>query len=304
LTAAKNNKRNSVKLLLPESILAMATRNEFLIDMCYALVVTNIPFNKLHSTPFINFLRKYVNQNIPDESTLRKNYLKICFESTLTKIREKLTNNFIYIMVNEITDSRGLYICSLTVGILHPEIMPTLFLISCKELEKTNYETVSRFVNDSLTEFFRDTYVSRQNSAIYQRCRTIYDKNWRALKIFYSNMIHITCVAYGLNDFKMFLKASHRITTYKNFIDFRLHLEPVIMRWGTWLDTALFYSENFSKFKDLVSNQEDNAQSVKKIKTILSTTSIISDLAFTRSHLSHLLNYITQLEEQNLTLNY
>jgi len=136
MTAAKKNKRNPVQMLIPETTSAMASRNEFLTDMCYALVATNIPFNKLQSTPFKNFLQKYVNQNIPDESTLRKNYLKICFESTLTKIREKLTNNFIYIMVDETTDSRGLYICSLIVGILHPEIMPTSFLISCKELKK------------------------------------------------------------------------------------------------------------------------------------------------------------------------
>jgi hypothetical protein len=46
---------------------------EFLTDMCFALVATNIPFNKLQSTPFKNFLQKYVSQNIPDESTLRKN---------------------------------------------------------------------------------------------------------------------------------------------------------------------------------------------------------------------------------------
>jgi len=78
MTAAKKNKRNPVQMLILETTSVMASRNEFLIDMYYALVATNIPFNKLQSTPFKNFLRKYVNQNIPDESTLRKMYLKIC----------------------------------------------------------------------------------------------------------------------------------------------------------------------------------------------------------------------------------
>lgn len=59
-------------------------------------------------------------------------------------------------MADETTDSRGSYICSLIVGILHSEIKPNPFLISYKELPKTNYETVSRFVNDNLTEFFKD----------------------------------------------------------------------------------------------------------------------------------------------------
>jgi len=30
--------------------------------------------------------------------------------------------------------------------------MSTPFLIACKEMEKTNYETISRFVNDTLTD--------------------------------------------------------------------------------------------------------------------------------------------------------
>jgi len=115
-------------------------------------------------------------------------------------------------------------------------------------------------------------------------------KTGGALKIFYSNMIHITCVIHGLNRVaekvrdifpginklvnngkKMFLKAPHRITAYKNCMDCRLPPEPVITRWGTWLETALFYSENFSKFKELVSNIEDDAQSVQKVKSNLST---------------------------------
>jgi len=62
---------------------------------------------------------------------------------------------------------------------------------------------------------------------------------------------------------------------------------------STWLEAALFYSENVSKFKELVSNIEDDAQSVQKVKSILSTTSIISDLIFIRSHLSELPNSIT-----------
>ncbi|KAL4108044.1 hypothetical protein QTP88_018301 [Uroleucon formosanum] len=102
----------------------------------------------------------------------------------------------------------------------------------------------------------------------------------------------------------MFLKAPHRITAYKNCMDCRLPPELVITRWGTWLEAALFYSENFSKFKELVSNIEDDAQSVQKVKFILSTTPIISDLTFIRSHLSELPNSITKLEKQNSTLNY
>lgn len=71
----------------------------------------------------------------------------------------------------------------------------------------------------------------------------------------------------------MFLQAPHHIAPYKNVIDCRLLPESVIMGWQTWLETVLFYLENLAKFKELISNLEDDTQSVKKIKIILNTIS-------------------------------
>lgn len=48
-------------------------KNNFSLDLCNALTSSNIPFHKLNNRNFRSFLQKYcVNQNIPDESTLRK----------------------------------------------------------------------------------------------------------------------------------------------------------------------------------------------------------------------------------------
>lgn len=44
--------------------------------------------------------------------------------------------------------------------------------------------------------------------------------------------------------------------------------------------------------------------SIKKVKSILSTIFIVSDVSFIRSHLSQLPNSITNLKKQNSTLNY
>ncbi|CAI6359604.1 unnamed protein product [Macrosiphum euphorbiae] len=63
-------------------------------------------------------------------------------------------------------------------------------------------------------------------------------------------------------------------------------------------------SERMAKNIEYLSNIEDDSQSVKKVKSILSATSIISDLTFIRSHLSEFPNSITKLEKQNSTLNY
>jgi len=39
--------------------------------------------------------------------------------------------------------------------------------------------------------------------------------------------------------------------------------EPIITRWGTWLDAALFYANNFEKFKNVIESLTDDALSVE-----------------------------------------
>jgi hypothetical protein len=62
--------------------------NVFNEDLSAALVVSNIPRNKLQIPEFKNFLKKYTGKHIPDECTLRKNYLGPCYDNVIIAIRE------------------------------------------------------------------------------------------------------------------------------------------------------------------------------------------------------------------------
>jgi len=55
-------------------------------DLCHALLFANIPMQKLQNEEFKNFLEKYTNKIIPDESTLRKGYVFQCYIDTIEKI--------------------------------------------------------------------------------------------------------------------------------------------------------------------------------------------------------------------------
>jgi len=45
--------------------------------------------------------------------------------------------------------------------------------------------------------------------------------------------------------------------------------EPIINRWGTWLAAVKYYSNDFEKNKDVISNLDsDNAISIAKAKDI------------------------------------
>ena len=85
-------------------------QEEFNKDLCQALVASNIPLNKLNNLNFKLFLKKYCELNIPDESTLRKRFVDLCYADTISNIKQIIGNNYIYIVVDETTDNCGRYI--------------------------------------------------------------------------------------------------------------------------------------------------------------------------------------------------
>ncbi|CAH2012208.1 unnamed protein product [Acanthoscelides obtectus] len=57
------------------------SKNEFYFDLCNSMVQSNIPWNNLEQPAFRKFLEKYCNRHIPNESTLRNNYLKKFYQN-------------------------------------------------------------------------------------------------------------------------------------------------------------------------------------------------------------------------------
>lgn len=80
--------------------------------------------------------------------------------------------------------------------------------------------------------------------------------------------------------------------------------EPIITRWGTWINAALYYVDHFDKVAKFV-NQLDSteAQCIRKAQFSLSNARIKIDLAFIKSHFECIPNAIKQLEAQGLSLS-
>lgn len=93
----------------------------------------------------------------------------------------------------------------------------------------------------------------------------------RDLQIFYPNIIHLTCLVHGFNRVaeevrlhfplvntiissvkKIFLKAPLRIEEYRAKLgNIPLPPEPILTRWGTWIEAALFYANNFTSIREV-----------------------------------------------------
>lgn len=90
--------------------------NEFYIDLCHAMVVVKMPWRCVDNVAWRNFLKKYTNQNIPNEPMLRKNYLQQHYQLTIQTIRADIAEHNIWILVDETTDNTGSYIANLIDG--------------------------------------------------------------------------------------------------------------------------------------------------------------------------------------------
>uniref|UniRef100_A0A1I8B4L1 DUF659 domain-containing protein n=1 Tax=Meloidogyne hapla TaxID=6305 RepID=A0A1I8B4L1_MELHA len=75
---------------------------------------------------------KYCKRQIPDESTLRKKYLDICFRRTIDRIKKKIGDGFVWVGVDETTDRAGRYAANLLVGRLDSGAFYPPHLISTK----------------------------------------------------------------------------------------------------------------------------------------------------------------------------
>ena len=81
-----NIKKNKVTQQLVSNS-DLGNKSSFNKDLCKALLLSNIPLNKLSNNEFKSFLEKYTNESIPSETTLRKGYVDDIYQETLLKIR-------------------------------------------------------------------------------------------------------------------------------------------------------------------------------------------------------------------------
>jgi hypothetical protein len=115
-------------------------------------------------------------------------------------------------------------------------------------------------------------------------------KSCSNLKVLYENLIHCTCLAYGLNRVaetirsqfplvntlvktgkKMFLESPLRVQMFRERIpDVPLPPEPIVMREGTWLGVACYYAEHFDSLKDIVLEfPEFPSEAIKECQNVL-----------------------------------
>ena len=79
--------------------------------------------------------------------------------------------------------------------------------------------------------------------------------------------------------------------------------QPVVTRWGTWLEAVAYYATNMQKFASVLEQlDEDEAASIASAKKLAASEEVQSHLAFIQTNYSHLVDAIAQLEARGMDM--
>ena len=273
---AVHNKNKQLRSAKKQTLLTQmqtdSPRSEFYKELCEAMVAANIPWNKLQVPKYRAFLEKYCGRQVPDESTLRKGYIDACYEHALLSIRTEIGSSHIWIAVDESTDVLGRYVANLVVGRLSSNSASKPYIIACRVLERTDHATVARFVNDGLKVLWPGSVQEEKVLVMYTDSAAYMLKAAKSLKVFYPHLIHFTCLAHAIHRVaeevrshfpqvnelvssakKVFVKVPLRVQAYREQLPHvKLPPQPILTRWGTWINAVNFYSEHLQAVKNVV----------------------------------------------------
>ena len=143
------------------------------------------------------------------------------------------------------------------------------------------------------------------------------------LKVSFPKMIHLTCLAHGFhrvtelirdsfpqvnslisNVKKIFKKSPSRISFFKEYAHgIPLPPEPIITRWGTWLEAVEYYANNYEIIKIVVNSfDKQDSLAIKNARKIFQETNLEEELIFITSNFISIKNTIANLESKGLKL--
>jgi hypothetical protein len=103
---------------------------------------------------------------------------------------------------------------------------------------------------------------------------------------------------------KIFLKTSLRVEKFKlEAPSLSLPPKPVLTRWRTWLDAAIYYCENYCTIEKIVGELDSNeASSIKFVKELFSSD-LSGKLAYMKSKFLVVSKTIASLEAVGVEMN-
>ncbi|KAJ4447122.1 hypothetical protein ANN_09122 [Periplaneta americana] len=189
-----NSKQRQLFLTQPTT---SNVRSEFNIDLCRSLISADIPLYKLKNKVFREFLEKYTQHTIPDESTLRKTYAPSIYDETIQKIRDEIKDSSIWVSIDETPDKEGRLVGNVVIGLLSEQYSERI-LLHCDVLEKCNNKTIVKLFNEAMGILWPKG-IMYDNVLFFISDAAHMVKAGQALSVVYPKLTHFTCVAHAFH---------------------------------------------------------------------------------------------------------
>ena len=141
---------------------------------------------------------------------------------------------------------------------------------------------------------------------------------FKGLATVLSKAVHVTCLAHGLHQIaetvrlhharvdqliasvkKVFMKApSRRVLFREMHPDLPMPPEPIITRWGTWLQAIIYYANNFDAIRKVFDELKvEDAAAIAQAKELLMDPALKNELVFIKANFEGIVEAIVRLED-------
>ncbi|KAJ4448597.1 hypothetical protein ANN_10616 [Periplaneta americana] len=144
------------------------------------------------------FLEKYTQHTIPNESTLRKTYAPSIYDETIQKIRDEIKDSSIWVSIDETPDKEGRLVGNVVIGLLSEQYSERI-LLHCDVLEKCNNKTIVKLFNEAMGILWPKGIMYDNVLFFISDAAPYMVKAGQALSVVYPKLTHFTCVAHAFH---------------------------------------------------------------------------------------------------------
>lgn len=285
-----------------------------------AFARANIPVFKLENTHLKNFLEEYTGRKILDESAYRKQILDVVYHDHLSKIKNFYMDKDVYLCFDETTDAAGRYILNILIGECSKEARKRPSLFKVIELPKTNSGNINLAILKLLNELYAEDVEKFSNVKMLLSDAAPYAiKVGSMLKQIIPDLKCITCLCHGLhnlcetirydcesvNTMISFLKrvlVKNRTNQLKFFeiVGSNIPSFPVITRWGTWIEFAVYIFDNFEIISRFIRSLSEQTGGYFEMIELLKTSEIEEQFRIIYQH-KNITKSLQRLEGDSLS---
>ncbi len=270
-------------------------RKDFTERLVKAFAESDIALEKVNNKS-LRSLFESLGQYLPSESTCRLKVQELSSKEDL-EIKNKLGEKELFFIMDE-TDLNGKKFLHTLCGTLdNPSVS---YLVRCTILEASpNHQTILHELDDVVKELGIErgkVNLLISDSAAYM-C-----KAGKLLKEMYPKLLHVTCIAHLLHNCAIRIKsaypevdrliASIKSSVVKNrtraahFDAVGVPPTPVVTRWGSWIDAALYYAKNLPEVKEIVNSWTREGIIVKQAQNSINEKDVARQLTEINSYYS------------------